>query len=114
MIIQQKGYSYNDLTIIPADTSVINSRSECNPFVKGNFLPIFTAPMASIVNEDNINKFLENSGWEFSYYDNNKDYDYYFMYNGVSNENEDYILIFCWNGFRRTNEICIGKYKQTE
>lgn len=61
-----------------------------------------------------INKFLENSGWEFSYYDNNKDYDYYFMYNGVSNENEDYILIFCWNGFRRTNEICIGKYKQTE
>ena len=61
-----------------------------------------------------IDKFLENSGWEFSYYDNNKDYDYYFMYNGVANGNEAYILIFCWNGFRRTNEICIGKYNQTE
>lgn len=61
-----------------------------------------------------IDKFLENSGWEFSYYENNKDYDYYFIYNGVSNRNEGYILTFCWNGFTRTNEICISEVEQTE
>lgn len=56
-----------------------------------------------------IDKFLENSGWEFSYYENNKDYDYYFIYNGVSDRNEGYILTFCWNDFTRTNEICISE-----
>ena len=61
-----------------------------------------------------IDKFLEDSGWEFSYYEDNKDYDYYFTYNGVSYKNEGYILIFYWNGFTRTNEICVGKYEQTE
>lgn len=61
-----------------------------------------------------IDKFLEDSGWEFSYYEDNKDYDYYFIYNGVSHRNEDYILTFCWNGFTRTNEICISEVEQTE
>lgn len=61
-----------------------------------------------------IDKSLEESGWEFSYYDDNKDYDYYFIYNGVSDRNEGYILTFCWNGFTRTNEICISEVEQTE
>ena len=61
-----------------------------------------------------IDKFLEDSGWEFSYYEDNKYYDYYFIYNGVSHRNEDYILTFCWNGFTRTNEICISEVEQTE
>ena len=61
-----------------------------------------------------INDCLEESGWEFSYYENNKDYDYYFIYNGVSHRNEGYILTFCWNGFTRTNEICISEVEQTE
>ena len=61
-----------------------------------------------------IDKFLEDSGWEFSYYEDNKDYDYYFIYNGVSYKNEGYILTFCWNGFTRTNEICISEVEQTE
>lgn len=49
-------YTYNDLTIVPAVISDINSRSECNPMydeVYGNRLPIFTAPMSTIVNEEN-------------------------------------------------------------
>ena len=28
-------YSYNDLTIVPAEISNIKSRSECNPFISG-------------------------------------------------------------------------------
>ena len=60
MIENVKGYSYNDLTIVPSVISNINSRSECNPFVKDNFLPIFASPMASVVSEDNIDIFLEN------------------------------------------------------
>ena len=59
-ILNTKGYSYNDLTIIPSIISDINSRSECNPFVDdiNNLLPIFTAPMASVVNEDNLDVFI--------------------------------------------------------
>ena len=61
-ILNTKGYSYNDLTIIPSIISGINSRSECNPFVDdiNTLLPIFTAPMASVVNEDNLDVFIKN------------------------------------------------------
>ena len=54
-IIKNVGYSYNDLTIVPtASLSRISSRSECNPYAYDNMLPIFTAPMSSVVNEDNF------------------------------------------------------------
>ena len=61
-ILNTKGYSYNDVTIIPSIISNINSRSECNPFLDtiNNLLPIFTAPMASVVNEGNLDIFLKN------------------------------------------------------
>lgn len=60
MIQNIKGYSYNDLTLVPAVISNISSRSECNPFVKEHFLPIFTAPMASVVSDQNIDSFYNN------------------------------------------------------
>jgi hypothetical protein len=60
MIIEKTGYSYNDLTIIPSVISEVSSRSECDPFIKDNFLPIFASPMASVVNEENLNKFMSN------------------------------------------------------
>lgn len=53
-IIKNVGYSYNDLTIVPASLSRISSRSECNPYAYDKMLPIFTAPMSSVVNEDNF------------------------------------------------------------
>ena len=61
-ILNTKGYSYNDVTIIPSIISDINSRSECNPFVDtiNNLIPIFTAPMTSVVNEGNLDIFLKN------------------------------------------------------
>lgn len=53
-------YSYNDVTIIPNVLSMINSRSECNPFLENGKLPLFTAPMSSVVNEGNFNIFEDN------------------------------------------------------
>ena len=61
MIKNITGYSYNDLTIIPSVISKVSSRSECNPFInENNLLPIFTAPMASVVNEKNLDNFNSN------------------------------------------------------
>ena len=53
-------YSYNDVAVIPAHVSLIEHRSECNPFITPNKLPIFTAPMSSVVGEGNFNLFEEN------------------------------------------------------
>lgn len=59
-------YSYNDLTIVPAEISNIKSRSECNPFISGTefdhngMLPIFASPMATITNEWNIEIWKQN------------------------------------------------------
>ena len=53
MIIDKKGYGYRDLTIVPAPLSEISSRSECNPFIKDDKLPIFTSSMSTVVNEKN-------------------------------------------------------------
>lgn len=59
MILETKGYGYNDLTLIPKIISRVDSRSQCNPFVD-NKLPIFTAPMASVVNDKNYKEFIKN------------------------------------------------------
>lgn len=56
-------YSYSDLTIMPAEISSIDSRNECDPFVtyyNESVLPIFTAPMSTIVNEHNIDIWKNN------------------------------------------------------
>lgn len=42
-------YSYNDVTIIPEEISHITHRSECDPTDENGRLPIFTAPMSSIL-----------------------------------------------------------------
>lgn len=60
MIQNIKGYSYNDLTLVPVEISNVSSRSECNPFTSEKWLPIFTAPMASIINFENYEIFLDN------------------------------------------------------
>lgn len=44
--------TYNDVTIVPCTMSSITSRSQCEPTYDGK-LPIFTAPMSTIINEKN-------------------------------------------------------------
>ena len=60
-------YSYNDISIVPAEISNIKSRSECYPFI-GKYsiekipqkLPLFTAPMSTVVNMENRELFENN------------------------------------------------------
>ena len=58
-------YSYNDLTVVPAEISDIKSRKECNPFISSGenkgMLPIFASPMATITNERNITIWNKNN-----------------------------------------------------
>ena len=60
MIENTKGYSYNDLTIIPSVISSISSRSHCCCWESEDFLPIWTAPMASVVSPENKWEFERN------------------------------------------------------
>lgn len=57
MLITEKKYSYNDIAIQPTILSNVQHRSECNPFDKSGKLPLFTAPMSSVVNEKNFSIF---------------------------------------------------------
>ena len=53
-------YTYNDLTIKPGIISNIEHRSECIPFDSDGKLPLFTAPMNTVVSEYNFNLFEGN------------------------------------------------------
>lgn len=53
-------YSLNDVSIVQAATSNVSSRSECNPYYEDGFLPLFTAPMASVVGIENYHLFINN------------------------------------------------------
>lgn len=59
MIQDKIGYSYNDVTIVPAEISEVSSRSECDPFYSDNDLPIFAAPMSSVISEENYQDFID-------------------------------------------------------
>lgn len=53
-------YSYNDIFLVPSKVSDISHRSECDPFVDHKFiLPLFTAPMSSVVSLENYESFME-------------------------------------------------------
>ena len=52
-------YSLDDVGLIPASVSMINHRSECNPYNSDDMFPIFTAPMNAVINEHNYQQFLD-------------------------------------------------------
>lgn len=60
MLHKEVKYSYNDVAIMPYQISKVEHRCECNPFTHNNMLPLFTAPMDTVVNEENFKKFEEN------------------------------------------------------
>ena len=51
LINEKVCYTYEDLTIKPCVVSNINHRIECVPFDKDGMLPLFAAPMDTVVNE---------------------------------------------------------------
>ena len=60
MILDKQGYAYADLTIVPAEISDINSRRRCDVYDENGNLPIFTAPMMTVVNEYNYDIYKKN------------------------------------------------------
>lgn len=50
---------YDDVAIIPETVTAISSRSECNPYDKDGFLPIFASCMSSVVSIENVKNFNE-------------------------------------------------------
>lgn len=59
MLTEKTTYGYKDVAIQPAIITNIKHRSDCNPFNKQNKLPIFVAPMTSVVDETNFSVFDE-------------------------------------------------------
>ena len=57
MILKEEKYTYNDLSIMPSKISDISSRSEC---IIPDQLPLFTAPMDSVVGEKNLDEWAKN------------------------------------------------------
>jgi len=53
-------YTYSDVTIIPCEISDIEHRSECSPLDENGMLPLFAAPMDTVVNDENFKVFNEN------------------------------------------------------
>lgn len=57
-------FDLNDIVIVPAESSNVNSRSECNVMTEFNldkFLPIMAAPMDTVVSVENYKKFVNNN-----------------------------------------------------
>lgn len=68
MLLTNVRYGYNDVMIQPCVVSDIEHRSECNPFIgkvsypteECDMLPIFAAPMSTVVDLDNYDTFYKN------------------------------------------------------
>ena len=58
MFVKETLYTLNDIAVIPAATSNISSRSECNPEYEFNqMLPLFVSPMNNIIDDNNVDIF---------------------------------------------------------
>ena len=58
MLVKETLYTLNDIAVIPAATSNISSRSECNPEYEFNqMLPLFVSPMNNIIDDNNVDIF---------------------------------------------------------
>ena len=60
MIQEKTFYSLQDISIMPTHITEINHRTECNPYNDDNKLPIFVAPMSSVIDLNNAKIFAFN------------------------------------------------------
>lgn len=52
--------SFNDICLVPSVVSNIEHRSECSPYLDNGMLPLFTAPMSSVIDDKNWELFKNN------------------------------------------------------
>jgi IMP dehydrogenase/GMP reductase len=60
MIINKTTIDFDDLLIVPSESSDINSRKEVNVYDDNGMLPLFTAPMDTVTCLKNVDIFKEN------------------------------------------------------
>ena len=53
-------FDFDDFLIVPKIVTGIDSRKQVNPFIANGYLPIFTAPMDTVVNDINMKFFHDN------------------------------------------------------
>ncbi len=57
-------FDLNDIVIVPAEKSKINSRSQCDPTIPWGYyyfmLPLIAAPMDTVVSKNNFQKYIDN------------------------------------------------------
>lgn len=52
--------TYDDVSVVPEVITDIETRKSCDPYDEYGMLPIFTAPMNTVVSENNIMDFIKN------------------------------------------------------
>ena len=52
--------TFNDICLVPSVISNIEHRSECSPYLDNGMLPLFTAPMSSVISYKNWEVFKDN------------------------------------------------------
>lgn len=57
LIMSDIKLNYDDITVIPEIVTDISSRKQCNPYDEDGYLPIFAAPMSSVVSIENAHDF---------------------------------------------------------
>jgi IMP dehydrogenase/GMP reductase len=123
--ISQVKLDFNDLVIQPASSSDVDSRIEINPYDEQNMLPLFVAPMDTVVSPLNMNLFLKSkinvcmprgnrpmqnsNGTIFTSYSLNE-FEENFLNRDV--HPPKYILIDIANGHMKKLEAAIIKFKK--
>jgi len=123
-------FDFDDILIVPAEISEIKSRKQVNIFDSNGFLPIFTAPMDTVISDDNKHHFINNKIYTISnrlekkIYSTNKynwcslglkEYENYYINNDIRDiskcENNLYVLIDIANGHQ---QVLIDIIKKTK
>jgi IMP dehydrogenase/GMP reductase len=123
-------FDFNDITLVPEIITSIKSRDDVNPFDGNNMLPLFTAPMDTVIDRYNYHLF-KNMGinvctprnepvWDTSCFESmsQKEFEHFLTAYKVKYfkaENKKRVLIDVANGhmeslYNMTKEFCENKY----